>query len=189
MLTNGGGPGILVADACEAAGLLVPELSDDIQAALRAGLPPEAATGNPVDMVASAGAEQYGRLLRLLGAAEEIDAIIAVFIPPFLTRAEDAARQIAAAAADLPGKPVLAVFMTDGPPPASLAEAGIPHLHLPRAGRCPARADRAVGGMAGPARGPRRGTPRHRPGPRPGGGEQGPGRPARRRLGRRRGGR
>ena len=131
VLTNGGGPGILVADACEAAGLLVPELSDDIQAALRAGLPPEAATGNPVDIVASASAEQYGRSLRLLGAAEEIDAIIAVFIPPFLTRAEDVAREIAAAAAGLPAKPVLAVFMTAGPAPASLAEAGIPTFTYP----------------------------------------------------------
>ena len=84
VLTNGGGPGILVADACEAAGLLVPELSDDTQAALRAGLPAQAAVGNPVDIVASASAEQYGRTLRLLGAAEEIDAIIAVFIPPLL---------------------------------------------------------------------------------------------------------
>ncbi len=137
VLTNGGGPGILVADACEAAGLLVPELSEDIQAALRAGLPPEAATGNPVDMVASAGAEQYGRLLRLLGAAEEIDAIIAVFIPPFLTRAEDAAREIASAAADLPAKPVLAVFMTAGPPPASLAEAGIPTFTYPEQAAAP----------------------------------------------------
>jgi Succinyl-CoA ligase like flavodoxin domain len=38
LLTNGGGPGILVADACEAARLLVPELSDGTQAALRAEL-------------------------------------------------------------------------------------------------------------------------------------------------------
>ena len=117
----------------------MPELSEDVQAALRAGLT-EAATGNPVDMVASASAEQYGRLLGLLGAADEIDAIIAVFIPPFLTRAEDAAREIAAAAADLPAKPVLAVFMTDGPPPASLAEADsppspTPSRPLPRSGR------------------------------------------------------
>ena len=37
VLTNVGGPGILVADACEAAGLLVPELSHDIQMGLRAG--------------------------------------------------------------------------------------------------------------------------------------------------------
>ena len=81
VLTNVGGPGILVADACEAAGLLVPELSYDIQAELRAGLPAQAAVGNPVDVVAGTGAEQYGRTMRLLGAADEIDAIIAVFIP------------------------------------------------------------------------------------------------------------
>ena len=81
VLTNVGGPGILVADACEAAGLLVPELSHDTQTALRAGLPAQAAVRNPVDVVAGTSAEQYGRTMRLLGAAEEIDAIIAVFIP------------------------------------------------------------------------------------------------------------
>lgn len=142
VLTNGGGPGILVADACEAAGLLVPELSDGIQAALRAGLPPEASVKNPVDMVASATAEDYGRCLGLLGAAEEIDAIIAVFIPSFLTRPDDVARQITAAAADLPAKPVLAVFMTPGPPPASLAGAGLPVFTYPE------RAAAALGQIA-----------------------------------------
>ena len=142
VLTNGGGPGILVADACEAAGLLVPELSEGTQTVLRAGLPPEASVRNPVDMVASATAEDYGRCLGLLGAAEEIDAIIAVFIPSFLTRADDVARQITAAAADLPAKPVLAVFMTPGPPPASLAGAGLPVFTYPE------RAAAALGQIA-----------------------------------------
>ena len=131
VLTNGGGPGILVADACEAAGLLVPELSDDTQAALRAGLPPQASTKNPVDVVASATAEQYGHALRLLGAAGEIDAIITVYIPPFVTAAEDVAREITAAAAALPAKPVIAVFLTAGPAPASLSSAGIPAFTYP----------------------------------------------------------
>ena len=131
VLTNGGGPGILVADACEAAGLLVPELSDDTQAALRAGLPPQASTKNPVDVVASATAEQYGHALRLLGAAEEIDAIITVYIPLFVTAAEDVAREITAAAAALPAKPVIAVFMTAGPAPASLSGVGIPAFTYP----------------------------------------------------------
>ena len=130
VLTNGGGPGILVADACEAAGLLVPELSDDTQAALRAGLPPQASVKNPVDTVASATAEQYGQALRLLGAAEEIDAIIAVYIPAFVP-AEDIAHEIIAAAAALPAKPVIAVFLTAGPAPASLADAGIPAFTYP----------------------------------------------------------
>ncbi len=132
VVTNGGGPGILVADACEAAGLLVPELSEHTQAALRAGLPLEASVANPVDMVASASAEQYGRCLRLLGEAEEVDALIVVFIPPFLTRAEDVAHEIVEAARDLqPGKPVVAVFMTAGPPPEELRDAGIPSFTYP----------------------------------------------------------
>ena len=131
VLTNVGGPGILVADACEAAGLLVPELSHKVQTALRAGLPVQAAVTNPVDVVAGTSAEQYGQTLRLLGAAEEIDAIIAVFIPLGATVAEDFAREIAAAAAGLPGKPVIAVFMTAGPPPAGLPEAGIPVFTRP----------------------------------------------------------
>jgi acetate---CoA ligase (ADP-forming) len=130
VLTNGGGPGILGADACEAAGLLVPELSDDTQAALRAGLPPQASVRNPVDTVASATAEQYGRALRLLGAAGEIDAIIAVYIPAFVP-AEDVAREITAAAAALPAKAVLAVFLIAGSAPASLSEAGIPVFTYP----------------------------------------------------------
>ena len=142
VLTNGGGPGILVADACEAAGLLVPELSDNTQVALRAGLPAQAAAGNPVDVVASATARQYGRSLRLLGAAEEIDAIIAVFIPPFAAWAEDFAREITAAAADLPAKPVIAVFMTAGPAPASLSDAGVPAFTYPE------RAAAALGQIA-----------------------------------------
>ncbi len=131
VLTNGGGPGILVADACEAAGLLVPELSDDTQAALRVGLPPQASVKNPVDVVASATAEQYGQALRLLGAAAEIDAIIAVYIPPFVTDAADVAREITAAAATVAAKPVIAVFLTAGAAPTSLSDAGIPAFTYP----------------------------------------------------------
>jgi acyl-CoA synthetase (NDP forming) len=39
ILTNAGGPGILAADACEARGLLLPSLSADTVASLRAFLP------------------------------------------------------------------------------------------------------------------------------------------------------
>ena len=112
-----------------------------------------------MDVVASASAEQYGRSLRLLGAAEEIDAITVVFIVPFLPCSEDVTREIIAAVADLPAKPVIAVFMMAGAGSASLSDVGIPRLHLPRAGRRRAGTDRAVGGVAGPARGPRGDTP------------------------------
>ena len=165
MLTNGGGPGILVAEACEAAGLLVPGLSDDTQAALRLGLPGPGGYRDPADVVASASAEQYGRSLRLLGAAEEIDAITVVFIVPFLPCAEDVTREIIAAVADLPANPVIAVFMMAGAGSASLSDVGIPRLNPPeqaaaalgQIARCAECRARPAGHVV---------TPRHRPAPR-----------------------
>ena len=115
---------------CEAAGLLVPEPSGNTQAALRAGLPPQASVKNPVDVMASATAEQYGQALRLLGAAEEIDAIIAVDIPAFVA-AEDVAREITAAAGAQPAKPIIAVSLTADPAPASPSNARIPTFTYP----------------------------------------------------------
>ncbi len=58
ILTNAGGPAILCADACEAGGLVVPALAANVRAELAAFLPGAASTGNPVDMIASAGAEE-----------------------------------------------------------------------------------------------------------------------------------
>ncbi len=53
ILTNGGGPGILAADACEGDGLVVPPLPDEVRRTLAGFLPPEAALGNPVDTIDS----------------------------------------------------------------------------------------------------------------------------------------
>src|SRR5262249_38803590 len=61
IVTNGGGPGILLADACAAHDLAVPALADETTATLRGFLPAAAAVGNPVDMIASATPEQFAR--------------------------------------------------------------------------------------------------------------------------------
>jgi acetyl coenzyme A synthetase (ADP forming)-like protein len=110
IITNGGGPGILAADACAAAGLNVPELASSTQAALRTFLSPDAAVGNPVDLVASASADQYERTLRILLDGDDVDAVIALFVPPLVTRAEDVADAIGRAGAGAGDKPVIASF-------------------------------------------------------------------------------
>ena len=51
VLTNAGGPGILLADALESTGLTLPVLSEDLQKKLRSHLSAEATVRNPVDMV------------------------------------------------------------------------------------------------------------------------------------------
>src|SRR5262249_59877631 len=59
IVTNAGGPGILCAGACEAGGLVVPELSEQIRAELRMVLPEAAGVSDPVGMISSGRAESY----------------------------------------------------------------------------------------------------------------------------------
>ena len=42
-------------------------------------------------MIATAGAEDYRRAIETIVAAGAVDAIVAIFIPPLVTRAEDVA--------------------------------------------------------------------------------------------------
>lgn len=81
IVTNAGGPGILAADALEANGLEIPTLSDELQAKLRAVLPATAAIANPVDMIASSGAEQYEAATNLIMESGEVDIVMVIFIP------------------------------------------------------------------------------------------------------------
>ena len=110
ILTNAGGLGILCADACEAGGLTIPELSKATRDELAGFLAAEASVTNPVDMIASASAEQYGRALEVLGRDSEIDSIVVIFIPPLVTRAEDVANAVREAARDI-GKTVLSCYL------------------------------------------------------------------------------
>jgi acetyl coenzyme A synthetase (ADP forming)-like protein len=129
IVTNAGGPGILCADACEAAGLQVPTLSDATTTALRAFLPPAASVANPVDMIASAPPEHFPRAMEIVAADEGIDAIIAIYIPPLVTDPRAAAAAIAEGAKKTRGKPVQAIFMSAEGAPESLA--GVPTYEFP----------------------------------------------------------
>lgn len=119
IVTNAGGLGILCADACEARGLEVPPLSPEGEGRLRDFLPAEAAVSNPIDMIASASAEDYRRAIEVV--AGEMDAVIVIFIPPLVTRAEDVAAEVRAAADAIEdGVPILSVFMSARGVPAEL---------------------------------------------------------------------
>jgi acetyl coenzyme A synthetase (ADP forming)-like protein len=132
ILTNGGGPGILAADASEAAGLQVTELTPETQAQLRSFLPREAGVHNPVDMIASAPAEAYGRAMRVMAADPNVDILLVIFIPPIVTSPSDVAGAMVDARADLdPTLPLVSVFMSEEGIPPALDEAGIPSFAFP----------------------------------------------------------
>ena len=121
ILTNSGGPGIMCADACEASGLEVVNLSDSTCERLRELLPAEASLSNPVDMLATASGEQYRDSILAIAADERVDAIVSIFTPPLVTRSEDVGRAISEAAGLLPRPvPLLAAFISSEGAPGEL---------------------------------------------------------------------
>jgi len=94
ILSNAGGPGILAADSLEQNGLDVVPLSDATQAELKKTLAPEASVRNPVDMIASANPANYRRSTEVLLAAPEVDALLAIFVPPITGDTAGVARAV-----------------------------------------------------------------------------------------------
>ncbi len=135
LLTNAGGPAILCADACEAHGLVIRELSTPVREALGAFLPEEASSANPVDMIASAGAEEYRRATELLLAAEEVDALIVLYAPieaSQLAPVEEAIQEVIASLRT--GKPVITCMIGEGGRGAARQlRGGIPSFTFPEA--------------------------------------------------------
>jgi acetate---CoA ligase (ADP-forming) len=134
IITNAGGPGILCADTCEARGLEVPLLSERVQSRLREFLLPGASASNPVDMIASAPAEHYGRAIEAVLADPDIDALIVIFTPPLVTKAENVARAIVdAVSRTAKDKPILTVFLSPqaAPEDLQLAKPHIPSFAFP----------------------------------------------------------
>lgn len=143
IITNAGGPGIMASDALETHGLVVPALEPATVEALRAFLPREASTRNPVDMIASARPESFEQAVRLVYEDPNVDAVLAIYVPPIVTTPLEVARAIVNGAADAKRravergatlKPVLSCFMgahglAEGL--ASLQEGHIPSYPFP----------------------------------------------------------
>lgn len=119
VVTNAGGPAILLADACEARGLSLPALTEATLTELRSFLPALATYSNPVDITAVAAADDFQRSIAVVGNDPNVDALVAVYVPPMVTRLSADAAGIARGAASVPAdKPVLSVFIsTKGSPP------------------------------------------------------------------------
>ena len=118
VLTNAGGLGILCADACEAAHLELPELTEETRQALSKILPSEASVVNPIDLLGSATGEVYTKVLPHILRDPGIDAVIALFVPPVVAGADEVAAAMRVALEREPSdKPVLAVVVSaDGTP-------------------------------------------------------------------------
>jgi acetyl coenzyme A synthetase (ADP forming)-like protein len=132
VLTNAGGLGILCADACEAAGLELPELADETRAALAEVLPGDGSVANPVDMLGSATGPTYERAIPPLLADPRLDALIVLFVPPVVAGAPEVAAAIRRAVESVhTDKPVLAAVMSAAGTPFDLLESGVASFGYP----------------------------------------------------------
>ena len=138
ILSDGSGPGVLCAGACEAAGLSVPPLSDSTVEKIAAFLSPATTIGNPLELVFSTSAEPYRRAVEALLSAPETDSLVVIHSLLDAKGSGDtleAIRQGVAAgrAAGGAGKPVLACLVAkeDAGTPMNLVGESVPTYAFP----------------------------------------------------------
>jgi acetyltransferase len=110
MLTNGGGAGVLAADALELGGGRLAALSEETMRSLDQCLPATWSHGNPVDIIGDAPISRYQDALNALLAAPEVDAVLFMHAPTAIV----GAAQIAAACLPMmqqSPKPVLSCWL------------------------------------------------------------------------------
>jgi acetyltransferase len=81
VVTNGGGPGVMAADALEAGGGRLAELADATLQRLAEFLPPSWSRGNPVDLIGDALPERYREALAVLLEDPNSDALVFLHAP------------------------------------------------------------------------------------------------------------
>jgi len=81
LVTNGGGAGVMAADAAALAGVPLAELSAATLAALDAGLPANWSHGNPVDIIGDAPVARYVHTLRTLLADPDSGTLLFMHAP------------------------------------------------------------------------------------------------------------
>ncbi len=137
IVTNAGGPGILATDALAGSGLQVPEPAPPTRERLQRVLPPAASLANPIDMIASAGGEQYREALGAVLADPTYDAVLVIFIPAKAGDADGVAAGVRAAVAEARAagnhKPVVGCFMSSRGlrSPLAVGEEQIPSYRFP----------------------------------------------------------
>jgi len=143
VVTNGGGLGIVAADAAHDAGLRVAPLDEAVQARVAAVLPSTASLANPVDLVGDADAARYGNALHAIGPASA-DAALVILTAQATTDALSVARTLRGVTREWP-IPVVAAFVGGARVRAgarALDETGVPCYPFPE------RAVAALGCMA-----------------------------------------
>ena len=134
LITNTGGPAIIATDELVEAGLVIPPLSEGTRDALKEQLHAAASISNPIDVLATAGAEHFRAAIDALMDEGGIDSIYINFVTPFFVDNESVARELVEVNRE-GRKPIVCNLMTDKKEWADtvtiLREGGIPTYTFP----------------------------------------------------------
>jgi len=136
ILTNGGGPGVLAADATVDADVQLAKLSPDILDKLNETLPVTWSHGNPVDIIGDADAGRFAEAMRILLDDPANDGVLLLFVPTIKLGSEETAQALlpVVKAAE---KPVVTVWLGEADAAKGrnvMKAAGVPALISPERG-------------------------------------------------------
>jgi acyl-CoA synthetase (NDP forming) len=112
MITNTGGPAVIATDVFVNAGLEIPPLSKKAEAVLKEKLFPEASVRNPIDVLATAGAEQFRAAMNVIMDEDQLESVYINLVTPFFVDTESIAREIVEVSRE-GRKPIICNLMTD----------------------------------------------------------------------------
>ncbi len=133
LMTNGGGLGVMAADALEEHGIALPMLSEQTIEVLNGELPPTWSRANPVDIIGDAPGTRYTAAARALLDDPSADAILVMHAPTAIASSTEAAEAVISVAKNSK-KNVLASWCGGkavAPARKRLREAGIPSFDTP----------------------------------------------------------
>ncbi|RZL33137.1 MAG: GNAT family N-acetyltransferase, partial [Rubrivivax sp.] len=133
VMTNGGGAGVMVADAAAPLGVTLARPGGALMQRLNAVLPANWSHANPIDIIGDAPAQRYVDALEALLQAPEADAVLFVHAPTAIAPSEDIARACLPLLARHPGR-VLSCWLggeTVAPARRLFEEAGIAGYETP----------------------------------------------------------
>ena len=113
IVTNGGGAGVLAADAAERSGIALAPLSEATRRALDAVLPPNWSRANPVDLIGDAPVARYEAALRALIDDPDSGSLLFIHAPTAIVPSAEIAPALLPIARDAPGR-MLACWLGDG---------------------------------------------------------------------------
>jgi acetyltransferase len=105
VLTNGGGAGVMAADAAARVGIELAVLAPATLARLDAVLPANWSHGNPVDIIGDAPVARYLQTLQALEGDPAADAVLFVHAPTAIVPSADIARALLPLVTPRPGQP------------------------------------------------------------------------------------